>query len=83
MKYLVMTIRKPTFEDSVRGEHYAFLQDLRDRGILEQAGPFTDTTGGAYVIQAENLDEARAVALEDPVHLRKCSTVTVHEWDAI
>jgi hypothetical protein len=29
------------------------------------------------------MDEARAIALEDPVHLRDCSTVTVHEWDAI
>ena len=47
MKYLVITIRKPTFEDSVRGEHYAFLQDLQDRGVLEQAGPFTDKIGGA------------------------------------
>jgi uncharacterized protein YciI len=83
MKYLVMTIRKPTFEDSVRSEHYAFLQGLRDRGLLEQAGPFTDQTGGAYVICAASMDEARAIALEDPVHLRDCSTVTVHEWDAI
>jgi uncharacterized protein YciI len=49
MKYLVLTLRKPHFDDSVIPAHYAFLQSLRDRGILEQAGPFTDRSGGAYV----------------------------------
>jgi len=45
MKYLVLTLRKPHFDDSVIPAHYAFLQSLRDRGILEQAGPFTDRSG--------------------------------------
>jgi uncharacterized protein YciI len=82
MKYLVLTIRKPSFDDAVRPAHYAFLQSLRERGILEQAGPFTDRTGGAYVIRADSLDDAQAVAGEDPLQLRDCSTVTIYEWDA-
>jgi len=81
MKYLVLTLRRPTFDDAVRPEHYAFLQSLRERGLLEQAGPFTDRSGGAYVIRADNLTEARSLANEDPPHLRDYSTVTVHEWD--
>lgn len=82
LKYLVLTIRKPTFDDSLRPAHYDFLQSLRDRGILEQAGAFTDRSGGAYVIRADSLEQASAVAETDPLHLRNCSTVTVHEWDA-
>lgn len=83
MKYLVMTIRGPGFDPEAVPAHYAFLQDLRDRGMLEQAGPFTDRTGGAYVLRAESLDEARSLAEQDPLHLRQCSAVTVNEWNAI
>lgn len=82
MKYLVLTIRKPSFDDAVRPDHYAFLQSLRERGILEQAGPFTDRSGGAYIIRAGSLEEGEALALQDPLHVRDCSTVTVFEWDA-
>ena len=82
MKYLVMTIRGPSFDPDAGPPHYEFLESLREEGILEQAGPFTDRTGGAYVLCAESLDEARRVAERDPLHLRKCSTVTVHEWNA-
>jgi len=82
MKYLVLTLRKPHFDDSVVSAHYGFLQSLRDRGVLEQAGPFTDRSGGAYVIQADNLEGARAIAEQDPLHIHDCSEVTVREWNA-
>jgi hypothetical protein len=59
-RYLVITIRTPQFLPSVIDEHYAFLDRLRRQGILELAGPFTDKSGGAYVIRAANLEEARA-----------------------
>jgi len=81
-RYLVMTFRTPQFQASVIDEHYAFLDGLRQRGRLELAGPFTDKSGGAYVIKASNLDEARALAFNDPVHTTKSSIVTVHEWNA-
>jgi uncharacterized protein YciI len=82
VKYLVLTIRKPQFDASVAPAHYEFLQSLRDRGLLEQAGPFTDRSGGAYVVHAENLDAARELAQQDPLHVHDCSEVTVREWDA-
>jgi uncharacterized protein YciI len=82
MKYLVLTIRKPQFDSSVIPAHYAFLQSLRDSGILEQAGPFTDRSGGAYVIRAESLEAARQLAEQDPLHIKDCSDVTAREWDA-
>jgi uncharacterized protein YciI len=82
MKYLVLTIRRPDFDPEVVPAHYRFLDDLRAQGLLEQAGPFTDRSGGAYVVWAGSLEEARRVAEQDPLHLERCSTVTVHEWDA-
>lgn len=81
-RYLVMTFRTPQFETSVIDAHYAFLDRLRQQGQLELAGPFTDKSGGAYLIKAANLEEARALAFSDPVHTSKSSIVTVYEWNA-
>jgi uncharacterized protein len=81
-RYLVTTIRTPQFLPSVVDEHYAFLDQLKRQGILELAGPFTDKSGGAYLIKAANLDEARALAFSDPVHTTNSSVVTVYEWNA-
>ena len=80
--YLVMTIRTPQFQPSVIEEHLVFLESLRQKGILELAGPFTDKTGGAYLIKTANFEEATAVAFSDPVHTTKSSGVTVYEWNA-
>ena len=82
MKYLVLTMRKAQFDPAVIPAHYAFLQELREGGVLEQAGPFTDKSGGAYVIRASSFEEALGVAHRDPVHVQDCSEVTVREWDS-
>ncbi|WP_345971002.1 YciI family protein [Sulfurimonas sp. HSL1-6] len=81
-RYLITTFRTPQFDPSVIDAHYAFLDDLRQRGKLELAGPFTDKSGGAYLIKADSLEEAEAIAFSDPVHTSKSSIVTVHEWNA-
>lgn len=82
MRYLITTFRTPQFQPSVIDEHYAFLDRLRQQNQLELAGPFTDKSGGAYVILADNLDEAKAIAFSDPVHTSGSSQVTVYEWNA-
>ena len=81
-RYLVTTFRTPNFDPSVIEAHYAFLEGLKRKGLLELAGPFTDKSGGAYLIRATSLDEARAIAFSDPVHTSKASIVTVYEWNA-
>jgi len=82
-RYLVMTARTPQFQMSVIDEHYAFLDRLRQQGKLELAGPFTDKSGGAYLIKAASLEEARTVAFSDPVHTTNSSIVTVYEWSKV
>ena len=81
-RYLVMVMRTPQFQDAAITPHQAFLEALRSNGQLELAGPFTDKTGGAYLIRAENLAAAQAVAFADPLHTTRSSVVTVHEWNA-
>lgn len=82
MRYLVTTIRTPQFQASVIQDHYQFLDLLRAQGRLELAGPFTDKSGGAYILKAQTLEEARTLALSDPVHTTHSSVVTIYEWDA-
>ena len=80
LKYLVTALRGPKFREDVLPRHSAFLAELRATGRLEGAGPFTDGSGGAYVLLVDSLEEARAIAFEDPLHLETCSVVTVREW---
>ena len=67
-RYLVLTMRTPQFAPEVLAPHYAHLDALKARGALEAFGPFTDKSGGAYLIRAESLEQAQTMAFADPVH---------------
>ena len=82
MKYLIITTRTPDFRSEVIEDHYNFLDQLRLKNQLEIAGPFSDKSGGAYVIKAENLEKALEIAYQDPIYTTKSSTIEVHEWNA-
>ncbi|WP_084497704.1 YciI family protein [Nocardia amamiensis] len=80
-KYLVLVMRTPRFDAAVIEPHREFLKGLLERGHLVESGKFTDGTGGAYVIRAENLDAARELVFADPVHTTGSSELTVYEWE--
>lgn len=81
-RYLVMAMRRPSFDDAVIAPHLAFLDELRAAGQLEMTGGFTDKTGGAYVlVNVASLDEAQTIAARDPLALTGTSDLTVHEWN--
>jgi uncharacterized protein YciI len=81
-RYLVLTLRRPQFDPEFIAPHYAHLDALRESGHLELAGPFTDRSGGAYLLRVETLDAAREIADRDPLHLSGSSDVRVYEWNA-
>jgi uncharacterized protein YciI len=81
-RYLVMAMRRPSFDDTVIAPHLAFLDELRAAGQLEMTGGFSDKTGGAYVlVNVASLDEAKAIAARDPLALTGTSDLTVYEWN--
>nr|WP_298123372.1 YciI family protein [uncultured Pseudoxanthomonas sp.] len=81
-RYLVMAMRRPSFDDAVIAPHLAFLDELRAAGQLELTGGFSDRTGGAYVlVNVASLDEAKAIAARDPLALTGTSDLTVYEWN--
>jgi uncharacterized protein YciI len=81
-RYLVLVMRNPAFDAALVPAHDAFLTELRGLDRIELSGPFTDRSGGAYLLRAESQAEALAIAMSDPLHRAGASTVTVHEWAA-
>lgn len=81
-RYLVLVMRKPSFDPALGPAHKDFLDALRAQGRIELSGPFTDASGGAYLMLAATLEDAQATALRDPLHLHGSSAVTVYEWRA-
>lgn len=80
-RFLVLTMRTPRFDPTAIPAHYAHLDALKAAGRLEASGPFVDQSGGAYLVRAESLQDAQALAFADPVHLTGSSEVTVREWN--
>lgn len=80
-KYLVMAMRTSRFDQSVVEPHRAWLDAVRSRGQLVETGKFTDGSGGAYVVLAENLEAARELIFTDPIHTTGASELTVYEWE--
>lgn len=81
-KYLVFIQRKSTFQGDAIPSHREYLQNLRQEGTLVKAGAFVDQTGGAYLIQAENIDHARQVVQQDPMFVENECIYKVKEWNA-
>lgn len=82
MRYLIIAMRTPHFKHSVIDAHKEYLAQLKEDGSLVLAGPFTDSSGGAYVVEASNIESAKEIAFSDPIHLSGSSINSVYEWDA-
>ena len=67
-------------------EHLEFQISLEERGIMFGAGPFwTDDEQewrgeGMVIIRAENLEAAKAIAAEDPMHASGARVCEVRPW---
>lgn len=78
--FLILTTRTPRFNPEMIARHYEHLDRLAAKGQLGLSGAFTDATGGAYVVTAETMEEARAIAAVDPLIASGSSTAAVKEW---
>ena len=66
-------------------DHLRFMKSLSDEGILPVAGPFFTEEGkntghGFYVLRVDNLEEARRITAQDPLHKAGIRTPTVQPW---
>lgn len=82
VRYLVMAMRTPAFDPAQGAAHQAYLQQLRERGVLLLKGGFADGSGGAYVLEnLADLAEAQAIAAADPLQASGSSVLSVHAWN--
>ncbi|WP_349358697.1 YciI family protein [Stappia sp.] len=87
MLYALICTDKPHAQDlraATREDHLAYLKAMGDK--LKAAGPFLDDhggmTGSLVVIEAENRDEALAIAGEDPyARAGLFETVEIRPWN--
>lgn len=78
--YLMLTTRTDQFNQKHAAGHYEFLDRLHSEKRLKMFGPFSDATGGAYVIKAGSLEEAREIGQADPLVFSGSSELTIKEW---
>ncbi|MEK6443885.1 YciI family protein [Pseudonocardia sp. T1-2H] len=70
--------------DEVRPLHRKYLSDLVQRGIVREAGPWSDGTGGLLVFDTADEAELKSLLDDDP-----CTTSGVlveqriHEWKVL
>ena len=81
-RYLVMVMRNARFDPAVVQPHRDFLEGLRAGGRLELSGGFADGSGGAYLLFAEDREQAMATIRTDPAYVSGGWDFTVHEWHA-
>ncbi len=92
MKYFFFTIHKTAKRTEVSDEfalevlkkHTVYFKRLGAEGKCLMAGPFTNQNtelgGGCYVFSAEDEDEARKMASDDPLVIENLYDFKVYEW---
>ncbi|MCG6883805.1 MAG: YciI family protein [Silicimonas sp.] len=79
-------VAAPDQVKAVLPDHLAYIQSLERDGKLMMAGPLSDETGdemqgaGMLVLKAASLDEARALAENDPMHKSGARSFTLRRW---
>jgi uncharacterized protein YciI len=84
MWYIVLSRSLPDKEESKQlnyEEHRTWLEDQHRAGRLLFSGPTADRSHGIYIMLATSLSEARAIAAQDPHHVKGIRTMEVLEWN--
>jgi uncharacterized protein YciI len=85
MWYIVLSRSLPEMDTEKERNYEAHRQWLDEQhraGRLLFSGPTTDGAYGIYVMLASSLEEAKAVAAQDPHHLEGIREMEVREWRA-
>ena len=87
LRYLVLARRTAALDAAIPGPRREFLAALRAQGRIELSGPFSDRRGGAYLLRAESIEEARRLVAADPLAMSGAAASTkirasIDEWSA-
>ena len=69
----------PDTEDIVK-QHFDYLNDLLEKGILTMAGRFLDVLFGLVIIEVNSREEAMSVMKNDPAVKAKIFHAELNQW---
>lgn len=61
-------------------DHGRYMLSLYGKGLMKQAGPLTDDTGGAVVLEVSGATEAREIVDNDPAVKSGIFVAELHPW---
>lgn len=64
-------------------QHGSYIQQLFDDKLVFLAGPFTDGSGGACVVDAADENDIKSIFKKDPAVENKVITVEIRAWNTI
>jgi uncharacterized protein YciI len=79
------TIADASKVDALRDDHLAYMAGLEASGHLMLAGPLSDTdgaevAGGSIILRAKDMDEARTLIANDPMHKGGARRFELRRW---
>lgn len=87
MKYVILGFDGPQGQEQrkrYRDRHLAHLENLDAAGRVFLAGPLTDQSGSLIIIEADSLDQARALAEADPYIIHGVfERIEVHPFEPV
>lgn len=83
VKYVILLSMNPgrSFNEELIRSHVAYLRELQSMGKLVMCGPFVDVPGGMLIIQAADLEEAKALAERDPFVKSGTENYELRAWE--
>jgi uncharacterized protein YciI len=83
MKHFACLLTMKDEEKNVqyRPDHLAYLDDRRGEGKIFAFGRFVDGAGGLIIYKADSLEDAVALAENDPYVRLGARNYAIHEWD--
>ncbi len=70
---------KPVSEQPL-SEHGRYVLQRYAEGLIQEAGPFTDNSGGAVIYRADSVEDVEALLAEDPAIADGVLVPRVHPW---
>jgi len=75
-------IKDKDFTDRDFQDHLAYVQNIaRERYFI--GGGFSNTDGGMILLEADNLEEAQKIFMNDPIIERGIYRFELFEWDIV
>ena len=75
-------VEKPEFDQHIPA-HKAYVKELIANGHQARSGYWAQRGGGMMILQAESLEEAKAIVAKDPLIQNGCVQYQLYQWQVV